>query len=90
MPKSKIILAIGCFIALLPVLGFPHAWESFFEVMGGLGIVLLSVLITVDRRMTLRLKAERRHHNRRVNQARVAEGLVEESVIDEEQEDAQT
>ena len=45
MPKSKIILVLGCLIALLPVLGFPHVWEEFFEIVGGLGIVLLSVMI---------------------------------------------
>ncbi|MBX4199219.1 hypothetical protein KW800_03050 [Candidatus Parcubacteria bacterium] len=65
MPKSRIILAIGLFIALLPVLGFPHAWESFFEIVGGLGIVCLSVLIAIDKRLSLKVKAERRLATRR-------------------------
>jgi hypothetical protein len=65
MPKSRIILAIGFFIALLPILGFPHAWESFFEMVGGLGIVLLSVLIAVDKRLSQKAKAERRLATRR-------------------------
>lgn len=65
MPKSRIIIVIGVLIALLPALGFPHAWESFFEVVGGLGIVLLSVLISVDKRLSLKAKAERRLRRRR-------------------------
>lgn len=61
MPKNRIILVIGFLIALLPSLGFPHAWESFFEVVGGLGIVLLSVLISIDKRLSMKAKAEKRH-----------------------------
>jgi hypothetical protein len=60
MPKSKIILAIGFFIALLPFLGFPQSWNSFFEFAGGFSIVLLSVLIAVDRRLTLKAKMQKR------------------------------
>lgn len=65
MPKSKIILALGFFIALLPVLGFPHSWESFFQVVSGLGIVMLSIMISVDKRLTQKSKAERRQLRRR-------------------------
>jgi hypothetical protein len=65
MPKSRIILALGFFIALLPELGFPHSWEAFFQVATGLLIVLLSVLISVDRRLTMKSKAEKRHMRKR-------------------------
>jgi hypothetical protein len=65
MPKSKIILVLGCLIALLPVLGFPHVWEEFFEIVGGLGIVLLSVMISVDKRLTQKMRAERRQIHKR-------------------------
>ncbi|MEK7194206.1 MAG: hypothetical protein AAB660_00765 [Patescibacteria group bacterium] len=65
MPKSRIIPIIGFFIALLPVLGFPHSWESFFQVVGGLGIVLLAVLISIDKRLTLKAKSEKRLMTRR-------------------------
>jgi uncharacterized membrane protein YccC len=65
MPKSKIILALGFIIALLPLLGFPHAWESFFQVFAGLAIVFLSVMISVDKRLSLRSKAEKRLSRRR-------------------------
>lgn len=65
MPKSKIILSLGFLIALLPVLGFPQSWESFLEVASGLIIVLLSVLMSVDRRLTLKAKAEKRASRKR-------------------------
>lgn len=60
MPKSRIIPVIGFFVALLPILGFPHSWEIFFQVLGGLGIVTLSVLISVDKRLMQKSKAEKR------------------------------
>ena len=60
MPKNKIIIALGAVIALLPVLGFPNSWESVIEVILGLSIVALSVLITIDKKITLRAKAQRR------------------------------
>jgi hypothetical protein len=75
MPKSKIILTLGCFIALLPVLGFPHAWEEFFEVVGGLGIVFLSVAMSVDKRLSLKAKAERRQTRLRATVDREVENL---------------
>lgn len=66
MPKSKIILALGIFIALLPVLGFPQSWESFFEVASGLSIVLLSLLISIDRRLSLKARVQKRQARKRV------------------------
>ncbi len=65
MPKNKIIIALGFLIALLPLFGFPHSWETAFEVIGGLSIVFLSVMISVDKRITLKAKAQRRHVKRR-------------------------
>ncbi len=66
MPKSKIILTLGFLIALLPFLGFPNSWESFFQVIGGLSIVSLSVLISVDRRLSLKAKMHKRQARKRV------------------------
>lgn len=73
MPKSRIILVTGFFIALLPMLGFPTAWESFFQIAGGLGIVLLSVLISIDKRLTQKAKAERRNMRKRVREEEIME-----------------
>ncbi len=66
MPKSKIILTLGFIIALLPILGFPYTWETAFEVIAGLSIVFLSVMISIDKHITLKAKAQRRHVKRRV------------------------
>lgn len=66
MPKNRIILLIGLFLGLQPLFfGFPKGWEDFFQVVGGFGIVLLSVLIAVDKRLSQKAKAERRMARRR-------------------------
>lgn len=65
MPKSKIILALGACIALLPLLGFPHSWESVFQIVLGLSIVLLSVLISIDRRLSLKARVQKRQARKR-------------------------
>ena len=66
MPKSKIILAIGALVALLPFFGFPHAWESVMEVVFGLSIVLLSVLISVDRRLSVKARVQKRQARKNI------------------------
>lgn len=60
MPKNRIILVLGVLIALLPVLGFPRSWESFFQILAGLSIVLLSVWSTIDKKLMLKAKAQQR------------------------------
>ena len=66
MPKNRIIVVFGLLVALLPILGFPRSWESFFQVAVGLSIVLLSVWASIDKRLSLKAKAQRRQiHKRR-------------------------
>jgi len=67
MPKKKVIIMLGFLVALLPLFGFPRAWESFFQIIAGLSIVIASVWATVDRRLTLKAKAHKRqaHSQRR-------------------------
>ena len=60
MPKNSVIVVLGVVIALLPLLGFPRAWESFFQVVTGLAIVLISVWSTIDKKLTLKVKAQQR------------------------------
>lgn len=66
MPKNKIIISLGAFVALLPVLGFPPSWESFFEVLAGLGIIATSVWATIDRKLMQKAKAQKRQMPRKV------------------------
>ncbi len=65
MPKSKIILSLGFVIALLPVLGFPHSWETILQVIVGLSIAFLSVMISIDKRITLKSKSQKRYNKRK-------------------------
>ncbi|MBI2673882.1 MAG: hypothetical protein HYX23_01200 [Candidatus Zambryskibacteria bacterium] len=69
MPKNKVIISLGLVIALLPLLGFPNIWESFFQVVAGLSIILLSVWATIDKRLSLKAKAQKRQiHKRRMEE----------------------
>lgn len=60
MPKNRVIIILAACVALLPVLGFPKAWESFFQVAAGLGIISVSVWSTIDRKLKLQHKAQQR------------------------------
>lgn len=87
MPKNRIIIILGILVALMPLLGFPHAWESFMQIVFGLAIVILSVWATVDKRLTLKMKAQKRqaHKRREVEIANQNEGesKLETSTISE-------
>ena len=47
-------------MALLPLLGFPSAWEAFFQVAAGLSIVGLSVWSQIDKKLSQKAKAQMR------------------------------
>jgi hypothetical protein len=66
MPKNRIIIILAVLVALLPLLGFPHAWESFFQMFAGVAIVGVSVWSTIDRKISLRAKAQMRQARRTV------------------------
>jgi hypothetical protein len=65
MPKNRIIIGLGVLIALMPFLGFPRAWENIFQIAVGLSIVLLSILIALDKRITQKVKARTRQAARK-------------------------
>lgn len=66
MPKNRIIITLGVCVALLPFIGFPRAWESFFQVFAGLAIVTTSVWATIDRKLSLKAKAQMRQARKAV------------------------
>ena len=69
MPKNRIIIVLGVFIALLPLLGFPRLLESFFQVVTGFSIVLLLIWASIDKHLSLKAKAQRRQlHKRRMEE----------------------
>ena len=85
MPKNKIIIVLGLLIALLPLLGFSRLWESFFQVVTGLSIVLILIWASIDKRLSLKAKAQRRQlHKRRqaeIEASRAAESIVREETL---------
>lgn len=85
MPKNRIIVTIGLIIALLPILGFPRLWESFFQVAAGLSIVLLSVWATIDKRLTLKDKAQKRQLHKRREAEIEAQGEADKQAFQGEQ-----
>ncbi|HEU0085834.1 MAG TPA: hypothetical protein VFQ59_02645 [Candidatus Paceibacterota bacterium] len=48
MSKTKIILGMGIWVALLPYLGFPQMVKSLLFTLSGLAIVLYAYLIHRD------------------------------------------
>ena len=60
MPKNRIIITLGLLVALLPAFGFPHLWEAFFQIASGLSIVLILIWASIDKRLSLKAKAQRR------------------------------
>ena len=58
---------IGAIVALLPLLGFPRAWEAFFQVLAGLSIITLSIWSGIDKKISLKAKAQMRHARRRAS-----------------------
>src|SRR3989344_2792417 len=84
MPKSKIIITLGVLIALLPILGFPRAWESFFQIATGASIVLLSVWATIDKHLAIKVKAQKRHFRKHQQVEVEVPKEVEEKILQEE------
>ncbi|HAU66010.1 MAG: hypothetical protein A2544_02245 [Candidatus Zambryskibacteria bacterium RIFOXYD2_FULL_43_10] len=85
MPKNRIIVTLGLIIALLPILGFPRLWESFFQVVAGLSIILLSIWTTIDKRLSLKAKAQKRQiHRRREAEIEAQRETLKQQAIQEE------
>jgi len=85
MPKNRIIVTLGLIIALLPILGFPRLWESFFQVVAGLSIILLSIWTTIDKRLSLKAKAQKRQiHKRREAEIEAQRETLKQQAIQEE------
>lgn len=44
MRKSRILLGLGVWVAILPYLGFPYSWKNIFFTLTGFAIIYLSYL----------------------------------------------
>ena len=67
MPKNRIIIILAVCVALLPLVGFPHTWESFFQIFAGLAIVGVSTWSTIDRKLKLQAKAQMRQSRKAIS-----------------------
>ncbi len=47
--KNRLILILGIWIALIPFLGFPSSYKSFFVVASGIAVAVVSFLHARDR-----------------------------------------
>lgn len=78
MSRSKIIIVLGIFVALLPFLGFPSSWEAVFQVLIGLSLVGVSIWSNIDKKLTQKAKAQKR----------MAKKTEEERIINEQKNSA--
>ncbi len=58
MSRNKIILLLGILLVLMPFLGFPSAWKTFFY--SGFGIILIIIAIVGHVRRRSPIITERR------------------------------
>jgi len=65
MQNRKTIFFIGFIVFLLPVLGFPGSWESFFEIVSGLILMFLAARKTLEKRIVKdkRIRLKRKEKN---------------------------
>jgi len=77
MHRSKIIITLGIIVALMPLLGFPHAWESVLQVLLGLSISGLSIWSIIDKRLSLKARARSRQLEKKKEQVLEAVSEVE-------------
>lgn len=50
MSKNKIVFILGIALVILPFLGFPSAWKTFFMLVMGLFLVSLSFTTSLRKR----------------------------------------
>ena len=60
MINRKSTFFLGIFIFIIPFLGFPGAWKTFFVTISGIVLVFLSVKISLPKKTTkVRTKREK-------------------------------
>ena len=75
-------MVLGELVALQPMFGFPHSWEAAFQILAGLLIILISIWAIIDKRLTLKAKAQRRQANKLREAEIVREGETLANVED--------
>ncbi len=49
--RNRILFVLGVWVLLIPFLGFPSPYKSFFMIVSGLAIIVLAFLYARDKRM---------------------------------------
>ena len=60
MHRSRWIVVLGALVALIPLSGLPLAGKNFLEIVAGLSIIGLSVWSQIDKKLSVRAKAQMR------------------------------
>lgn len=68
LTKNRILLILGVWIALIPFLGFPSSYKSFFIIASGLFVVLLAFLHAREKRRIERSLFEMSHRKETVTE----------------------
>jgi len=58
MSRNKLILLIGILLVLMPFLGFPSAWKTFFYMGFGIILIIVAIVGHVRRRSPLMVERE--------------------------------
>jgi hypothetical protein len=48
MRKTRLLLLLGIWVAVLPYLGFPYAWKDTLTALSGLGLIFFSYILYRD------------------------------------------
>ena len=48
MYKTRVVLALGTWLAVLPYLGFPYSWKDILTTITGLVLIVVSYLLYKD------------------------------------------
>lgn len=76
MTIDALIMAAGAFITILPFLGFPIKWDSFFMVTVGVFVITLGILV------------RRRGISRKITPKRTPQSFVESAPVSAEPHEA--
>lgn len=52
MRKTRVLLSLGVWVAILPFLGFPYSWKNVLFFITGLGLIYFSYLLYKEYKTT--------------------------------------
>lgn len=54
MIKNRKTFFIGIFVFIIPFLGFPSSWKTFFTIIAGLSLMVVSIKINLPKKTSLK------------------------------------